>query len=117
GRGTGVYGGWGGGRWVAARMGSDTPRALALAAAAKALALSPAAVIASADGSAYALAPLTEAERSGVDGPPLANAPAGVSGDIPDWLEASFARAFGGDAAAQGAGPAAGGPVRLRLNQ
>ncbi|HJZ31699.1 MAG TPA: RsmB/NOP family class I SAM-dependent RNA methyltransferase [Hyphomicrobiaceae bacterium] len=103
-------------RSLAARMGSDTPRALALAAAAKALALSPAAVIASADGSAYALAPLSEAERAGVDGPPLANAPAGVSGDIPDWLEASFARAFGADAAAEGAALAARAPVDLRVN-
>jgi len=51
-------------RSLAAQMGSDTPRALALAAAPRALGQSVAAVIAGADGSPHALAPLSEAEQT-----------------------------------------------------
>ena len=82
-------------RSLAAQMGADTPRALALAAAPRALGLSPAAVIASADGSPYALEPLSEAEQAALVRELPADAPASVRGDFPDWLEASFARAFG----------------------
>src|SRR5262245_66557626 len=47
-------------RSLGARMGSDMPRALVLAAAPRALGLAPAAVIASADGSAHAIDPPRE---------------------------------------------------------
>jgi 16S rRNA (cytosine967-C5)-methyltransferase len=103
-------------RSLAARMQSDTPRALALAAAAGALALPPSAVIASADGSAYTLEPLSEAERAGLTGSLPAEIPAGVRADIPDWLETSFARAFGAAAATEGAALAWRAPVDLRVN-
>src|SRR5262249_15079912 len=53
-------------RSLGAQMESDTPRAMALAAAAKALGLSPAAVIASADGSPHAVEPPSEAEQAGL---------------------------------------------------
>ena len=40
--------------------------------------------------------PLTEAERTALTAPrDLADAPAPVRGDYTDWLDASFARAFG----------------------
>src|SRR4029077_10448803 len=81
-------------RSLAARMQSDSPRALALAAGAKALGLGQAAVIASADGSAYALEPLSEAERAGLWRPPVPAVSAGIEGDIPDWLQASLAPAL-----------------------
>jgi len=103
-------------RSLAARMQSDAPRALALAAAARALAVPPAAVVASADGSAYSLEPLSEAERAGVTGAAPAEMPAGVRADIPDWLETSFARAFGAAAASEGAALARRAPVDLRVN-
>src|SRR6476620_11011959 len=77
-------------RSLAARMHTDTPRALALAAAPEALALPVSAVVASADGSAHALEPLSEAEQAGLTRPLSAETPAGIRGDIPDWLEASF---------------------------
>jgi 16S rRNA (cytosine967-C5)-methyltransferase len=103
-------------RSLAAQMGSDTARALALAAAPHALGLSIDAVMASADGSAHALEPLSDAERLGLGGSLPADAPASVRGDFPDWLEASFARAFGADAGEEGAALARRAPVDLRVN-
>jgi 16S rRNA (cytosine967-C5)-methyltransferase len=103
-------------RSLGARMGADTPRAIALAAAPQALGLPPAAVMASADGSAYALEPLSEAERAGLVGAPAPDTPIPVLGDFPDWLEPSFRRAFGAAAAEEGAALARRAPVDLRVN-
>jgi 16S rRNA (cytosine967-C5)-methyltransferase len=103
-------------RSLAAQMGSDSPRAIVLAAAPHALGLAPAAVAASADGSAHAAEPLTRAEQDGLQRQVPAGAPASVRGDFPDWLEASFARAFGAAAAEEGAALARRAPVDLRVN-
>ena len=103
-------------RSLAAQMQADSPRALALAAASRALGLAPAAVIAGADGSPYALEPLSEAEQTGLLRELPADAPAGVRGDIPDWLEASFVRAFGEAAGEEGAALARRAPLDLRVN-
>jgi 16S rRNA (cytosine967-C5)-methyltransferase len=45
-----------------------------------------------------------------------ADAPAHISGDYPDWLAAEFERAFGAQAAEQGAALARRAPVDLRAN-
>jgi 16S rRNA (cytosine967-C5)-methyltransferase len=103
-------------RSLAAQMGSATPRAIVLAAAPHALGLAPAAVAASADGSPHAVEPLSEAERERLSRPLPADAPASVRGDFPDWLEASFQRAFGQAAADEGAALAQRAPVDLRVN-
>jgi 16S rRNA (cytosine967-C5)-methyltransferase len=103
-------------RSLAAQMGADTPLAVALAAAPWALGLSAAAVIASADGSPHAVEPLSEAEQAGLSRQVPADAPASVRGDYPDWLEPSFARAFGEAAAQEGAALARRAPVDLRVN-
>jgi 16S rRNA (cytosine967-C5)-methyltransferase len=103
-------------RSLGAQMGSGTPRAVTLAAAPHALGLSAAEVAAVADGSAYALEPLSEAEHAGLSGEVPADAPAAVRGDYPDWLEPSFARAFGEAAAQEGAALARRAPVDLRIN-
>jgi 16S rRNA (cytosine967-C5)-methyltransferase len=103
-------------RSFAAQMDTDTPRALALAAAPRALGLSADAVISGADGSPYALAPLSEAEQAALARALPADAPAGVRGDIPDWLEASFVRAFGDAAGEEGAALARRAPLDLRVN-
>jgi 16S rRNA (cytosine967-C5)-methyltransferase len=103
-------------RSLAAQMGSDSPRAIVLAAAPHALGLAPAAVAASADGSAHAIEPLTQAEQDGLQRQVPAGSPASVRGDFPDWLEASFARAFGAAAAEEGAALARRAPVDLRVN-
>ena len=103
-------------RSLAAQMGTDTPRAVVLAAAPQALGLSIAAVLASADGSPHAVEPLSEVERAGLARGTPPDAPASVRGDYPDWLEASFARAFGATAAEEGAALARRAPVDLRVN-
>jgi 16S rRNA (cytosine967-C5)-methyltransferase len=101
---------------IAARMGADTPRALALGAAPRALGLTATEVADLADGSEHSLAPLSEAERSGLAAALPADAPASVAGDIPAWLLPSFERAFGARAAAEGAALAARAPIDLRAN-
>jgi 16S rRNA (cytosine967-C5)-methyltransferase len=103
-------------RSLAAQMGNDTLRAIALAAAPRALGLTPAAVSASADGSAHAVEPLSELEVAGLARTVPADAPASVRGDFPDWLEPSLTRAFGGTAGEEGAALARRAPVDLRVN-
>jgi 16S rRNA (cytosine967-C5)-methyltransferase len=103
-------------RSLAAQMESDTPRAIVLAAASRALSLAPSAVAASADGSPHAIEALSEAEQAGLVRQLPADAAASVRGDFPDWLEASFERAFGAAAAAEGAALASRAPVDLRVN-
>jgi len=61
--------------------------------------------------------PLTDAERQALAAPrDLADAPAAVRGDYPDWLDAAFARVFGDDRAAEAAALAERAPVDLRVN-
>jgi 16S rRNA (cytosine967-C5)-methyltransferase len=103
-------------RSLAARMQDDSPRALALGAAGKALGLTPAAVSASADGSAYALEPLSEAEQTLLARVPPVAAEPGIAGDLPEWLEPSFNRVFGAALAAEGAALARRAPLDLRVN-
>ncbi len=60
---------------------------------------------------------LTDAERVALDQPrDLAGAPASVRGDYPQWLEASFTRAFGEAAAGEGEALAQRAPIDLRVN-
>ena len=101
---------------IAAQMGSDTSRALALGAAPRAFGMTAAEVAASADGSEHALSPLTDEEAVRLGQPLPADAPASVAGDIPDWLLPSFQRAFGAGAAEEGAALSARAPVDLRVN-
>jgi 16S rRNA (cytosine967-C5)-methyltransferase len=103
-------------RSLAAQMGSDTSRALALAAAPRALGMSVEAVIAGADGSPHALAPLSEAEQAALSRTLPADTPADILGDIPDWLAPSFQHAFGTAAAEEGAALARRAPVDVRVN-
>jgi 16S rRNA (cytosine967-C5)-methyltransferase len=103
-------------RSLAARMDSDAVRAIVLAAAPQALALTPAAVIASADGASYAVEPLTEREQAGLSDGLAGEAPASVQGDFPAWLEPAFERVFGAAAVEEGAALARRAPVDLRVN-
>jgi 16S rRNA (cytosine967-C5)-methyltransferase len=60
---------------------------------------------------------LSDAERAALVQPrDLADAPAAVRGDYPDWLEPSLTRAFGDEAALEGAMLAERAPVDLRVN-
>jgi 16S rRNA (cytosine967-C5)-methyltransferase len=103
-------------RSLAGQMGSDSPRAIVLAAAPQALGLAPSAVIASADGSPHAVEALSGEEQAGLLRQLPEDTPASVGGDFPEWLEASFERAFGAAAATEGAALARRAPVDLRVN-
>lgn len=101
---------------LAAQMESDSARALVLAAAPRAFALQPAEVASLADGSQHALAPLDAAELAGLSRDLPATTPPHIAGDYPEWLQPSFARAFGDDAAIEGAALARRAPVDMRVN-
>jgi 16S rRNA (cytosine967-C5)-methyltransferase len=101
---------------LAAQMGSDGARALALAAAPGALGLTPQAAAEAADGSPYAPQPLSEAERGGLERELASDLPAHVRGDYPAWLTPSLERAFAAAAAEEGAALARRAPLDLRVN-
>ncbi|HEY7669439.1 MAG TPA: RsmB/NOP family class I SAM-dependent RNA methyltransferase [Hyphomicrobium sp.] len=101
---------------ITARMGADTPRALVLGAAPRAFAMTADEVAAAADGSEHSIAPLSEAERAGLEAAPPGDTPAHVKGDIPHWLLPSFERAFGVRTAEEGEGLSQRAPVDLRIN-
>lgn len=101
---------------LAAQMGSDSPRALVLGAASEALGLSIEAVIASADGSDYALQSLDEQERSRIATPLGDDVVPWIAGDIPEWISPAFARVFGSRSAEEGAALSRRAPVDLRVN-
>ncbi len=61
--------------------------------------------------------PLYNDERAGLTEPrPLADAPAPVRGDYPDWMDEAMARVFGEARGEAGASLAARAPVDLRVN-
>lgn len=101
---------------IAARMGNDSPRSLALGALAFCWGESVDAVDALCDGSKFAPAPLSDAEREGLARELPDSAPAHVRGDYPEWLNASLTRAFGARAVEEGATLATRAPVDLRAN-
>ncbi len=101
---------------LAAQMGTDSSRALVLAAAGRALGMSPRAIEEVADGTQHTLAPLTGEERAGLSRTLDESAPAHVRADVPEWLWPSFVRAFGDRAVAQGQASNRRAPVDLRVN-
>ena len=101
---------------LAAQMGSDAPRLLAIAAAPKALSLSVEDVIAVCDGSQHAPAALSDDERERLKAEAPSDVPENVAADVPDWLMPAFVRAFGARAVAEGRAMAERAPVDLRAN-
>jgi 16S rRNA (cytosine967-C5)-methyltransferase len=98
------------------RMGKDTPRAWVWGALRWGFGWSAEAIEQSCHDDPHAPAPPTEAERTALAGATLDGAPAYVAGDYPEWLDASFARAFGAARAEEGASLAAPAPLDLRAN-
>jgi 16S rRNA (cytosine967-C5)-methyltransferase len=96
-------------------MGDDTPRALALGALGFAWGLSGEEIAEMFEGDEHAPDAPTAAERGGLL-QTRDDAPLNVAADIPDWLETSFSRAYGADAAAEGQAMAGRAPVDLRVN-
>ncbi len=100
---------------VAWSMGEDTPRALAIGSAGRTFELEPDAVSALCDGAPHAPAPLTERERAGLSRS-LAEAPAHIRADVPEWLWPTFERVFGDRAVEEGRALARRAPADLRVN-
>src|ERR1700692_553316 len=80
--------------WI---MDEDTPRARLLGMLKLERGLDADAIAALCDGSRFAPAPLSEAERVALTSRSLDAAPAPVAGDYPEWLEGYLAPGFGGD--------------------
>jgi len=97
-------------------MGEVTPRAALIGMLHRERGLDIAAIAELCSGARFAPPPLTEAERAALSSNALANAPAPVVGDYPDWLDPRFARVFGEERAAEGAALATRAPLDLRVN-
>jgi 16S rRNA (cytosine967-C5)-methyltransferase len=99
--------------WV---MGVQTPRAVLLGMLKLERGLDVDAIAALADGARFAPAPLSAEERTRLAEANLAQAPAPVAGDYPDWLDGHLARVFGDARAQELAALAARAPLDLRVN-
>ena len=97
-------------------MGEATPRAELLGALKQLRGLSVDEIAGLFTGEGHAPPPLTPHERERLATADLANAPAHVQGDYPEWLAAAFEQSFGADAAAAGKALAERAPVDLRVN-
>jgi 16S rRNA (cytosine967-C5)-methyltransferase len=100
-------------RWI---MQGDDGRATALGMLKAARGMDADAVAALCDGSRYAPATLSGDERQALATRDVADAPAMVRGDIPEWLVPEFEAAFGAEAAAEGEALARRAPLDLRVN-
>lgn len=103
-------------RSLAARMQSEAPRALVIAAAKSSLGLSNEALQNAADGSRHAIAPLTDHEVAGLSAHIPSDLPLAVQADTPDWVVPSLQRVFGDRLVAQGQALARRAPVDVRIN-
>ena len=74
------------------------------------------AIAALCDGSRFAPEPLTDGERARLTSRSLADAPAHVAGDYPEWLDGHLAKVFGDDRVAEAAAMARRAPLDLRVN-
>jgi 16S rRNA (cytosine967-C5)-methyltransferase len=101
---------------ITARMGKESPRALALGTLVLAWGEKPEAIEALCDGSKFAPEPLSDEEQAGLRAELSGDADPWIAGDYPDWLHPSLKRAFGDDAARQGSALARRAPVDLRVN-
>ena len=97
-------------------MGEASARAVLLGMLRRERGLSAADIEALCSGARFAPDPLTEAEKSALESRTLADAPAHVQGDYPDWLDPYFERAFGDERSAEGEALASRAPLDLRVN-
>src|SRR5580700_414865 len=97
-------------------MGEATPRAVLIGMLRRERTLDAEAIAALFNGARYAPVALTETERTALGGDALADAPAHVAGDYPEWLDPYLTRVFGEDRAAEGAALSSRAPLDLRVN-
>ena len=96
-------------------MGEATPRAALIGMLHRERGLDVAAIEALCSGERFAPERLTETERTALSRS-LADAPAAVQGEYPDWLDPYFARVFGDERGPEGAALASRAPLDLRVN-
>ena len=101
---------------LAAQMQSDAPRALIIGAAPRAFGLPHDEIDSFADGSKYALSPLTAEESMGLRSELSSKLPWHILGDYPEWLSASIERSFGEDTLAHTRSLSTRASVDLRVN-
>lgn len=68
------------------------------------------------DGSRFAPAPLSDAERKALASRSADGAPAHIAGDYPEWLDSQLADVFGDDRVAEAVAMASRAPLDLRVN-
>src|SRR6202045_1355266 len=99
--------------WI---MEEDTPRARTLGMLKLERGMDVDAIAALCDGGRFAPAPLSERERAALSTRSLADAPAHIAGDYPEWLDPYLAQAFGDDRVAEATAMASRAPLDLRVN-
>src|ERR1700744_6078485 len=97
-------------------MGEASPRAALLGMLRRERGLDVAAIAALCNGERFAPPPFGEAGSGALNADKIANAPAYVQGDYPEWLDANLARVFGDERAEEGAALASRAPLDLRVN-
>ena len=97
-------------------MDADTPRARVLGMLKLERGMDAEAIAALCDGSRFAPAPLTEAERTALTARTLDGAPPHIAGDYPEWLDPHLAAVFGDDRVAEATAMASRAPLDLRVN-
>ncbi len=97
-------------------MGSDAPRAVALAALRHSWSMSPQEIAGLCSGEGFSPAPLAPDEETRLAIGDLTGAPPWVRGDYPEWLHAAFSETFGERAIEEGQALAARAPIDLRVN-
>ena len=99
--------------WI---MDEDTPRARVLGMLRLERGLDIDAIAALCDGGRFAPGPLADRERAALSSGSLADAPAHIAGDYPEWLDGYLAQAFGDDRVAEATAMASRAPLDLRVN-
>jgi len=99
--------------WI---MEDDSPRARTLGMLKLERSMDVDAIAALCDGGRFAPEPLSERERAALATRSLADAPAPIAGDYPEWLDPYLAQAFGDDRVAEATAMASRAPLDLRVN-
>jgi 16S rRNA (cytosine967-C5)-methyltransferase len=98
-------------------MGEETPRAILLGALRLARSMSVEDISRLADGSRFAMEPLSDTERKRLEEGSLAGAPPHIAGDYPEWLDAHLAQSFGEERWQEGMALSSRAPLDLRVNR
>src|ERR1700680_3596547 len=99
--------------WI---MDDDTPRARVLGMLKLERGMNVDDIAALCDGGRFAPEPLSERERAALTSRSLADAPAHIARDYPEWLDGYLAQGFGDDRAAEAVAMARRAPLALRGN-